>query len=37
MRDMFKLDDAGAVAVEDALLLHGGAGALDVGNGQDAI
>ncbi|KAM3405077.1 hypothetical protein ACQJBY_007895 [Aegilops geniculata] len=37
MRDMFKLDDVGATAVEDALLQHGGAGALDVDNGQDAI
>ncbi|XBI18383.1 hypothetical protein VPH35_060177 [Triticum aestivum] len=30
MRDLFKLDDANADAVEEALLAHGGGGALDL-------
>ncbi|KAM3194228.1 hypothetical protein ACQJBY_070722 [Aegilops geniculata] len=30
MRGLFKLDDANAHAVEDALLAHGGGGALDL-------
>ncbi|KAI4994126.1 hypothetical protein ZWY2020_029174 [Hordeum vulgare] len=37
MRGIFKLDDSGATVVEDTLLLHGGGGALEVDNGQDAI
>ena len=38
MRGLFKLDDSSAVDVEEALIAHGGGGALDlVQNGDDAV
>ncbi|KAF7050888.1 hypothetical protein CFC21_059185 [Triticum aestivum] len=38
MRGLFKLDDSSAVDVEEALIAHGGGGALDlVQNGDDAM
>ncbi|XBI67175.1 hypothetical protein VPH35_046578 [Triticum aestivum] len=37
MRGLFKLDDAEAAAVEDALLAHGGGGALDLERDEEAV
>ncbi|XBI39093.1 hypothetical protein VPH35_123953 [Triticum aestivum] len=36
MRELFKLDDVQATDVEDALIQHGGAGAMDVERMEDA-
>ena len=35
MRDFFKLDDSATKEAEDALLAHGGVGAMDLGVDQD--
>lgn len=35
MRGMFKLDDAKATAIEEALLAHGGGGALNMGRNEE--
>ena len=36
MRDLFRLDDVQAMGVEDALIQHGGEGAMDVERMEDA-